>query len=53
MRGLGLNKGPEIGSDQGDASWADHHARNETSWQWRLQAIDRKSVHAANSLFAC
>jgi hypothetical protein len=53
MRGLGLNKGPEIGSDQGDASWADHHARNATSWQWRLQAIDRKSVHAANSLFAC
>jgi hypothetical protein len=53
MRGLGLSAGQAIDSGKGDASWTGNNARNETAWQWRLQAIDRKSVRAEHALFAC
>ncbi|MEM5450693.1 MULTISPECIES: DUF3564 family protein [Paraburkholderia] len=53
MRGLSLNERQEVHSGHGDASWPDNSACRETAWQWRLQAVDRKSVRAANSLFAC
>jgi hypothetical protein len=53
MRGLSLSKRQEILLRHGDASWSDNGACTETAWQWRLQAVDRKSVCAANSLFAC
>ena len=53
MRGLNLNKWQEICAGHGDASWSENGACNASTWQWRVQAVDRKSVRAANSLFAC
>jgi hypothetical protein len=57
IRGLNVSKRQEIHSGHGDASWSDkgvsNGARSEAAWQWRLQAVDHKSVRAANSLFAC
>lgn len=53
MRGLRVDRRQEIHPGHGDASWSSNRACNETAWQWRLQAVDRKPVRAANSLFAC
>jgi hypothetical protein len=55
MRGLSLSNAQEIqpGERNGDARWSGNGAQGEAAWQWRLQAVDRKTIRAANSLFSC
>lgn len=52
LRGLHVNRRQEISTAQGDATWSCEVSHAPMEGQWRLQAVDRQTVHAENALFA-
>ncbi|MCP3727522.1 DUF3564 domain-containing protein [Paraburkholderia sp. CNPSo 3272] len=52
IQGLCLTPRQQIGAAQGQATWSSSRSPTPVSGYWRLQAVDRGPVRAADALFA-
>ena len=52
ISGLTLTRLQEVSTTQGTAIWPSSELQAQGPGHWRLQAVDRESIHAADSLFA-
>lgn len=51
LRGLHVDRKQRVSAAQGAAAWTALPTRAPTSGFWRLQAVDRQTVRAENSVF--
>ncbi len=51
LRGLHVDRRQHVSSSQGVAAWESERTRSHMSGYWRLQAVDRLTVHAEHSVF--
>lgn len=51
LRGLHVDRKQRVSSPQGVAAWTAVPTHKTTSGFWRLQAVDRQTIQAENSVF--
>jgi hypothetical protein len=51
LHGLQVNPRQEVSRADGATTWPHETGRAQTEWHWRLQAVDRTTVHAESALF--
>lgn len=52
LRGLSVDRRQRVSSAQGPAAWSCVQAHAPATGYWRLQAVDRQTVHAEHSVFS-